>query len=420
MIQTFELFSGVVLRCCRSDRFKQGCLSVQFLRKMCREEAAINALIPALLLRGTESCPDLRAITLRLDDLYGAAVGTQVRRVGDYQTTGLYCSFMEDAFALPGDKVLEPMVAFLGELLFCPVLENGIFRADFVESEKRNLILAIEAQRNDKRVYATGKLLEKMCSSDSFGIPRLGTKEGVQTITPQSAYDHYRKVMKESPVEIFYVGAAEPEQVAALIKPLFAKLERSYVNLQPQTGFTDPCGGSHTEEMDVAQGRLGMSFVTDITLRDDRFAAMQVVNVMFGGGMTSKLFMQIRETQSLCYDIGSGYQGSKGIVTVTAGIDFDKEEAVKEQVLELLRQCADGEFTAEELASAKQALISQLQGIHDSPGSIEGYYMSGVLSGMNKTPQQYIRAVEEVTAQSAAQAAGTLHLHTQYFLKGVR
>ncbi len=420
MIQIFELQPGVVLRCCPDNRFKQGCLSVQFLKTMCREEASLNALIPALLLRGTESCPDLRAITRRLDDLYGAAVGTQVRRVGDYQTTGLYCSFIEDAYALPGDQVLAPMVEFLEELLFHPTLENGIFRADFVESEKRNLILAIEAQRNDKRVYASGRLLELMCSRDTFGIPRLGTKEKVAEITPQKAYDHYRKVMKESPVEIFYVGSAQPAQVADLLRPLFAKVERNYVNLPPQTGFTDPPTGSHTEEMDVAQGRLGMAFVTDITLRSDRFAAMQVANVLFGGGMTSKLFLQIREQQSLCYDIGSAFQGSKGIVTVTAGIDFDKEAAVKKQVLELLEQCANCEFTGEELTAAKQALISQLQGVHDSPGSIEGYYMSGILSGMDKTPAEYIRAVEEVTAEAVAQAAKTLSLHTEYFLKGVR
>ena len=291
---------------------------------------------------------------------------------------------------------------------------------DFVESEKRNLILAIDASRNDKRVYASSRLLEIMCSTDSFGIPRLGTKEAVAKITPQNAYDHYRKVMKESPVEIFYVGAADGEQVAELLKPLFAGLERNYVNLPAQTGFTDHPTGCHTEKMDVTQGRLAMAFVTDITLRDDRFAAMQVANVLFGGGMTSKLFMQIREKQSLCYDIGSGYQGSKGIVTVSAGIDFDKEQAVEAQVVELLDQCANGEFTDEELTSAKNALISQLQGIHDSPGSIENYYVSGVLSGLDMTPEEYIRAVEKVTAQAAAQAAGTLQLHTLYFLKGVR
>ena len=90
MIDTFELFPGVTLRCYPDQRFKHGCLSLQLIRPMCREEAALNALLPAVLLRGCGSCPDLRDITLRLDDLYGASVGTMVRRVGDYQTTGLY------------------------------------------------------------------------------------------------------------------------------------------------------------------------------------------------------------------------------------------------------------------------------------------------------------------------------------------
>jgi predicted Zn-dependent peptidase len=163
-----------------------------------------------------------------------------------------------------------------------------------------------------------------------------------------------------------------------------------------------------------------MGFVTPTTLRDEGFAAMQVCNVIFGGGMTSKLFLQVREKNSLCYDIGSGYHGSKGIVTVSAGIDFDKEEPVKAQVLELLEQCRRGEFTEEELNSAKQVLISQLQGTHDAPGSIENYYISGLLSGLNKTPGQYMEAVQAVTAQQVAKAAQSLKLHTVYFLKGVR
>ena len=113
MIETLPLLPGVVLRCCRDARFKQGCLSVQLVRPMAAEEAAMNSLLPAVLLRGTRLHPDLRSITMALDDLYGAAVSPLVRRVGDYQTTGLYCSFMDQRFALPGDRVLEPMAAFL-------------------------------------------------------------------------------------------------------------------------------------------------------------------------------------------------------------------------------------------------------------------------------------------------------------------
>ena len=420
MTETFELFPGIVLRCFPDHRFKQGCLSIQFLRPMCREEAALNALIPAVLLRGTEDAPDLRAITWKLDDLYGASVGTLVRRVGDYQTTGLYCSFMEDRFAMQGDRVLEPMIAFLGQLLFQPVLERGVFRADYVESEKRNLILTMESQRNDKRVYANARLIEKMCSRDSFGIPRLGTPEQAEKITPDNAYWHYRRILEESPISLFYVGAAEPSRVAALLQPLFRGLSRSYVNLPAQTPFSDPPGGEYTERMDVTQGKLCMGFASPINIRDSRFAAMQVCNMLFGGGMTSKLFMQIREKQSLCYDIGSGYHGSKGIVTVSAGIDFDKEQPVREQVMALLDQICRGEFTSQELEAAKQSLISQLQSTHDAPGAIESYYASGLLSGLNMTPAQYISAVEAVTAAQAAEAAQSMCLHTVYFLRGVR
>ena len=93
MIHTIALQPGITLRCFPDNRFKQSCLSLQFVRPMRGEEASLNALLPAVLLRGTKKRPDLRAIVLRLDDLYGASVGTQVRRVGDYQTTGMYCSF---------------------------------------------------------------------------------------------------------------------------------------------------------------------------------------------------------------------------------------------------------------------------------------------------------------------------------------
>ena len=90
MIHTISLAPGVTLRCFPDSRFKQGCISFQIIRPMNLQEAAQNALIPSVLLRATRNHPDLRSITHKLDELYGAAVSTVVRRVGDYQTTGLY------------------------------------------------------------------------------------------------------------------------------------------------------------------------------------------------------------------------------------------------------------------------------------------------------------------------------------------
>ena len=418
MIETLTLSPGVTLRCCRDTRFKQGCLSFQLIRPMAAEESAKNALLPSVLLRGTRNCPDLRSITEHLDDLYGAAVSTIVRRVGDYQTTGLYCGFMDDRFALPGDRVLAPMAEFLEELLLDYPMEQEGFSPAFVESEKRNLIATIESERNDKRAYAMGKLLKLMCAADSFGLPRLGEVAQVEAIDPQGLLAHYRQILKTSPIHIFYVGSAESGEVARLLMPIVSGLERNYQPLPPQTGFHPSRQQDVTETMEVAQGKLCMGFTTPITNRMPQFPAMQVLNTLFGAGMTSKLFMTVREKLSLCYSIGSGYYGTKGIVAVNAGIDPDKEQVTRQEILHQLELCRRGEITPQELTAAKEALLSSLRATHDSPGSIEGYYATAALSGMAMTPAEYMQAVEAVTWEDVVAAAETLQLHTTYFLKG--
>ena len=419
MIETRTLCPGVTLRCFRDDRFKQACLSIQMIRPMCREEAALNALLPAVLLRGCCKYPDLRSITLGLDDLYGASVSALVRRIGDYQTTGLYCAFIEDRFALEGDEILAPMVDFLGQLLLDPVTENGVFFDDFVASEKRNLISTIESELNDKRAYAAGQLMRIMCREDSFGVPRLGEKESVAAIDPNALYAHYQKILRESPVEVFYVGSAPAERIAALLTPLFSRFSGSRNALPPQTAFHDHGGEHRSEEMDVAQAKLCMGFTTPITNRSDEFAAMQVLNALYGAGMTSKLFMNVREKLSLCYAIGSGYYGSKGILTVSAGIDTDKEGLARQEILAQLRSCRDGQFTQQELDAAKEAILSGIRAVHDAPGAIEGYYSTSALSAGKLSLQAYKAAVESCTAEQVAAAARSLQLHSSFLLKGV-
>lgn len=420
MIHISQLSPGITLRCISDGRFKHGCLSLQLIRPLAAEEAAMNALLPAVLLRGTAHHPDLRSITLRLDDLYGAGVGALVRRIGDRQTTGFYCSFTEDRYAMDGDLILEPLADFLRELLLEPLTEEGIFPADFVESEKKNLISTIASHLNDKRTYAMDRLMRQMCRADSLGIPRLGTQEQVDAITPEGLYAHYRRILQESPMELFYVGAAAPDQVHSLLAPMFRNESRQVLTLPPQSGFRDGGPSESQEEMDVHQGKLCMGFLTPITIRDDQFVAMQVMNLVFGGGVTGKLFMVLREQMSLCYAIGSAYHGSKGILTVSAGIDSAQEPNVRARVLEQLEACQKGQITQDELVSAREALISSLRTVHDSPGAMENYYASAVQSGLKLTVQEYMEAAASVTIEQIAEAAKQLRLHTVFFLKGVQ
>lgn len=420
MIETIQLQDGITLRCCNDDRFKTSCLSLQIVRPMCHQEAAANALISAVLLRGSERYPDLRDITRRLDDLYGASVGSLVRQVSDYQTTGFYCSFAQERYAMAGDAILEPMLEFVKELLRKPRLENGGFCADFVEGEKRNLLAAVEAQKNDKRAYAAAQLTKYMCAADPSGVPRLGEPEQIRALEPVSLYAHYRQILKQSRIDLFYVGDCPAERLAALLMNLFSDMERDYHPLPEQTLFRDGGDTRYEECMDVTQAKLQMGFVTPCTLHTDDYVAMRVFNAVFGGGMISKLFMNVREKMSLCYDIGSSYMGGKGILTVGAGMDTAMAQTVEQEVCNQLEQCRQGNITQQELEAAQQSLLSSLRGLYDSPGSIENYFAVAALSGQSITVEQYRQNICQVTVEKLRELACKLRLHSVFLLKGVQ
>lgn len=420
MIHTLQLTPGVLLRYCPDSRFKKGAISIQLLRPMCEGENAPNALLPAVLLRGTEHYPDLQTITQRLDDLYGASIGTMVRRIGDIQTVGFYLSFMEDRFALPGDEILAPMIDFLEETMLRPKLVDGMLDPEFVEGEKRNLISTIESELNDKRAYAAGQMLRRMCQGDSFAVPRLGRKEAVAQISADALTAHYYHILRHSPVEIFYAGSADMETVAALLMPLAKRIALEPETMPRQTVFTAKAEPSEfSEEMDIAQSKLSMGFTCGIANQSDDFAAMQVFNALYGAGMTSKLFVHVRERLSLCYYANSAYYGSKGIVTVSCGIDEENCELAKAEILGQLEACKQGDITPEELDGAKKAILSSLRGTPDSPGSLESFYATAGISGLKWDIPEYMDRVAAVTAEDIARVAKTLELHTVFLLKGV-
>jgi predicted Zn-dependent peptidase len=146
---------------------------------------------------------------------------------------------------------------------------------------------------------------------------------------------------------------------------------------------------------------------------------MQVMNTVFGGGMTSKLFMNVREKLALCYSVSSAYYGTKGIMTVAAGIDEEKETIAREEIMHQLEACKNGDITEEELQAAKKAVLSALRTIHDSPGAIEGYYSTDAISGQSKAPKERAAAISAVTVQDVARVAKTLSYHSSFVLKGM-
>ena len=88
-----NISDNINLNIIKTDKFKTGCFSVNFIRAHSREDAPLDALLTSVLLRGTETYPDMQRISTRLDELYGASFGTLVRRKGEVKLFGFYAVF---------------------------------------------------------------------------------------------------------------------------------------------------------------------------------------------------------------------------------------------------------------------------------------------------------------------------------------
>lgn len=418
MFETIHLPHGIFLHCVRDRRFKQSYLSIQFVREMRADEAALGALLGAVLLRGCRAYPDMRAITERLDTLYGAAVSPMVRRVGDYQTTGFACAVLDDRFVPAQESLLTELFALVRALLREPCMQGGTLREDYVASEKTNLIAAIDDLRNDKRAYAVSRLLREMCRADSFGVPRLGERAQAEAITARELTAYLARVLRESPVHITYVGASEPEFVARLTADLFDGLERECRPLPAQTALHAAPGGVYRETLPIAQPRLCLGFTTDITIQSADYSAMVLAGSIFGGGQTSRLFRNIREKHSSCYDIGATYYALKGLLIASAGVEASALGATREQILHELSELQSGSVTPAELADAKKAVITTLRSVADSPAAIESFSATAALSGAQTDVGARIAAIERVQIADVVRAAQHIYLHSEYRLEG--
>ena len=332
-VKRWELMPHVYLTYLPARKFKTGVLSAQFITPLAKETASYNALLPAVLHRGTMRCPDMEQLAAAMDRLYGAQISPTIRKRGETQCLGFVASFIDDRFVSRNEPLLEPAAELLGELLLDPVTRGGRFLQEYVEGEKANLADAIRSIRNDKRDWADLRLLQEMCAGEPYGISRFGDEAGLAKINNQKLYAHSQRMMSSSRLELFYCGSAECHRVEEALLTAFSSLTRGpQTEPEPPRRFAAPSQPRLvTEEMDVTQGKLSMGFRCDT---DDE-PAMILANLMFGGSSNSKLFLNVREKLSLCYYASSTYVRSKGILTVSSGIetaDYDRAEA------EILRQ----------------------------------------------------------------------------------
>ena len=413
----YEIADGVRLVSVRTDKFKTSRISFTMATPL-EGNISAKAILPYLLHRRCAEYPDFTDFNGMLDELYGAVVSASVSKVGENLLLSINMTAVDDRFALNGDKVTDECVELLTKLVFEPIVENGAFPEKIVEEEKRLLTEKLEAEQNDKRHYAFDRCEQIMFANEAYGKNRLGTAEEIASLTGRDVYLQWLDLLKSAKMQLTMVGSCEPDKVKDILTQKFAKIERSPAVKETEffAGFPKP--NYVCETLPVKQGKIVMGFRAGMRNEDDNVYPMKVAVDIFGGGTYSKLFSVVREKMSLCYYCSASLFAQKGVVMVQSGIENDNEEKAKSEILNQLKEVAEGNFSNETFSSSIKSLCDGRLSVNDIPESLCSWYTAQMMREELISPEEQVEKFKAVDKAQVIRAAKTIMLDTVYMLKG--
>lgn len=415
IINRRKIADGVYFSSITDKRYKKNLISVAFSTQLSEETATENVIVPLLLTKCNSKLPSYKAFNNKMSRLYASGIGGTTGRQYDLQTISFGAYYLDDVYALAGEKMTEIMTDILIDCLTSPVTENGVFTAKFIELEKKTAIDNIETAINDKRSYAIERAMKTICKGEPASVCSYGTVEKAKLITPDSAYKAYRRMLETMPCEIICTGCSDFDGVAEKFAAAFEKagrhdIENTTIALSPVKTQTEEV----TERLTVNQSKLVLGFKS----HSDDDAALVLLQKIFGGTTSSKLFQNVREKMSLCYYCSAARNDLKGIMLVNSGVENENIEKTKEAVIDQLEEIKNGSFTDEDINFAEMAIKNDFKSVADSAGNVSNWYFDCIRKNDIVTPEEKLERYLGVSKERIIAAAKSMVLDSVYVLTG--
>ena len=403
-----------------TKKFKTIHVIVKLKAPLNRQTITKRSLLSYVLRQGTKNYPSEQALQSKLDQLYGAGFSIDHTKKGHDHIMSFRLQVANEKFIANETNVIDEAIALLGEIIFHPYVENDAFPEKVVEREKTTLKQKIQAVQDDKMAYANMRLIDEMCKGETYQIHVHGYEEDLAQITPAQLYEYYQAMLTEDQMDIYVLGDFVVEEMAEKVHEVFQQKDRhthissAFIEEAPKALTGTP----HVviEEQDVEQSELRIGCRTYTTFKDTDYAALLVFNGIFGGFPSSKLFINVREKNSLAYYAASRMESHKGLLFVVSGIapeDYEKARAIIEEQMEAMKQ---GQFSEDDINHTKELIINQLLETLDHPQGIVELLYQQVLADHTLQPNDLIHQIKHVTKEDIVNVAQKIAVDTIYLL----
>lgn len=412
-----EIKKGIKFHKIETNKFKTNLLAIFLTLPLTRENVTKNALIAAILRRGTLNMHTQEEISKNLEEMYGASFDCGIEKNGDNQTIKFYLESINDKFLPEKEELLKRSFNILFDIAFNPLVENGKFKEEYVEGEKENLKQIIEGKIDNKGGYAMERCIEEMYKNKVYGLYKYGYIEDLDKINAEELYSYYKDVIKICKIDIFASGEL-PQDVQKMVRENenINKLQERETKIIQEEKEKVTQEKVIEESMDVTQGKLVIGLDVNSDIKDVSYITM-CYNTILGGGANSKMFQNVREKASLAYTVGSSYLKRKQNILIRAGIEIENYQKALEIIKKQLEDMENGKFTEEDLQNAKNLITATIENIPEEQDTEISYYFGQELTNTNITAEEYKNKIESVTKDQIIEVAKTIKMNTIYFLR---
>lgn len=412
-----EIKKGINLHEIKTNKFKTNLIAVFLRVPLNRETVTKNAMIPAVLRRGTMNMQSQEIISENLEEMYGASFDCGIEKNGDMHTLKFYLESIDDEFLPEKEPLLKKSFDILTDIIFNPLVEKDQFKEEYLKGEKENLKQIIEGKIDNKGAYAYERCIEEMYKGKAFGLYKFGYIEDIDKINSKDLYEYYKKFIQNCEIDIFVSGNLNQD-----IKQLVAenenikKLNERNIEFKSEEKTINEKENTVEESMDITQGKLVIGMDVNSNIENLNYVTM-CYNTILGGGANSKLFQNVREKASLAYTAGSSYIKRKQNIMIRAGIEIENYQKAVDIIKQQLQDMKDGNFSDEDIQNAKNLILATIDNIPEEQDTEISYYFGQEMEKTKVSLEEYKQKIENVSKEQIVEVANSMSINTIYFLK---
>lgn len=401
----------------KTNKFKTIKVRINLKEEVEKEKIVYRNMLSLILFEGTKKYSTRRLIDIECENLYNIGVSGGTIISGNASILSFYSTFLNEKYT--EKNMNEKSFKFFLDFIFNPNIENNRFNELAFNNAKNILKEDIETLYENPNRYATKELYTNMCPDLPISYNSTGYIEDLENLNEEKLYNYYKEILNTNSIDIFVIGDIDIPKFRKIIEDNFKvpNTKRKKINhFLKQTNFLEK-PRTIKKSRDINQGILLIGSKLKNLNNKDRLYTLAIYNYILGGGPDSKLFMEVREKNSLCYTISSTYAGVSSVELIRAGIDSKNYKKALKLVNEQLEEMKKGNFTDKDVETAKLNMLAALKEIEDSPSGILNVYEAHEYLGYDLLDERKEK-IKSITKKDVIDINKKIKLDTIFLLEG--